>query len=87
MRSAARAFLHVPVFGWFLRDAINGLPDAKYYFIVNLVFLFAGLVYLFGYAFLIIYGLTMTALAMTALIILTASDMLSKKGKPGGGGH
>ncbi|MFG1344061.1 hypothetical protein V5F59_04140 [Xanthobacter autotrophicus DSM 431] len=79
MRSAARAFLHVPVVGWFLKDAIYGLPDAKYYFIANLIFAFACMVYLFGYAFLILYALTATSVAMISLILLTASDMFSKK--------
>lgn len=81
MPSAARAVLRIPVIGWFLKDAIYGLPDAKYYFIANLGFLFAALTYKFGYAFLIIYALTATALAMMALIVLTASDMIANWSK------
>ncbi len=81
MRTATRAVLHVPVFGWLLRDAIYGLPDAKYFFMANLVFAFGYLTYFFGYAFIIIYALTATALAMTALIVLTASDMLATMAK------
>lgn len=81
MRSAARAFLHVPVVGWFLKDAIYGLPDAKYFFMGNLVVVFAALVYLFGYPFLIVYALSATAIALVSLIILTASDLLSQKKK------
>jgi len=79
MRSAARAFLQVPVVGWFLKDAIYGLPDAKYFFIGNLVVVFAAMVYLFGYPFLIVYALSATALALVSLIILTASDLLTQK--------
>lgn len=81
MQAAVRAILHVPVVGWFLRDAIYGLPDAKYYFIGNLAVVFGALVYLFGYPFLIIYALTATALMLVALVILTASDMISRMGK------
>ncbi len=79
MRSAARAFLHVPVIGWFLRDAIYGVPDAKYYFIGNLIFCFGVCVYLFGYPFLIVYALTATAVMLVLLVVLTASDVFSRK--------
>ena len=78
METAARIALRVPVFGWFLKDAIYGAPDAKYFFMANLAVCFAALVYFFGYPFLIIYALTMTALALVSLIILTASDMFRK---------
>lgn len=81
MRTAARAVLHLPVFGWLLRDAIFGLPDARYFFIANMVFAFGYLTYFFGYPFIIIYALTATALAMTALIVLTASDLLANMAK------
>ncbi|MEP9350918.1 hypothetical protein [Xanthobacter sp. KR7-225] len=81
MPAAARVLFRVPVVGWFLKDAVCGLPDAKYYFIANLGFLFAGLTYRFGYAFLIVYGLTATALAMGALIVLTASDLIANWSK------
>ncbi|MFG1349520.1 hypothetical protein [Xanthobacter autotrophicus] len=81
METAARVALRVPVFGWFLKDAIYGAPDAKYYFIANLVVCFAALVYFFGYPFLIIYALTATAVALVSLIILTASDMFRKGGE------
>lgn len=83
MPSAARALLRVPVFGWFLKDAIYGLPDAKYYFTVNLAVFFGALVYLFGYPLLIICALTATAVALVSLVILTATDMVVKKGKGG----
>ncbi|ABS69581.1 hypothetical protein [Xanthobacter versatilis] len=85
METAARVALRVPVFGWFLKDAIYGAPDAKYYFIANLVVCFAALVYFFGYPFLIIYALTATAVALVSLIILTASDMFRKGGEDGVG--
>ncbi|MFG1297790.1 MULTISPECIES: hypothetical protein [Xanthobacter] len=81
MQAVARAFFHVPVVGWLLRDAVHGLPDARYYFIFNLLVLFAALVYFFGYPFLIVSALTATAAMLVTLVILTASDMFSRLGK------
>lgn len=81
MQAVARSLLRIPVLGWFLKDAIYGLPDAKYWFMVNLAFVFVALVYKFGYPFLILYALTATALMMTGLIILTASDLLANLAK------
>ncbi|MFG1318351.1 hypothetical protein [Xanthobacter autotrophicus] len=78
METAARVALRVPVFGWFLKDAIHGAPDAKYYFMANLAVCFVAMIYFFGYPFLIVYALTATAVALVSLIILTASDMFRK---------
>lgn len=87
MQAVARTLLHIPVFGWFLKDAIYGLPDAKYWFMANLAFMFAALVYLFGYPFLIIYGLTATAAMLTFLVYFTAVDLVtSMKARPSVGG-
>ncbi|MDQ0505899.1 hypothetical protein [Xanthobacter agilis] len=86
MQAVARAFFHVPVVGWLLKDAVHGLPDAKYYFIFNLFVAFACLVYAFGYPFLIVSALTATATMLVSLIILTASDMFAQLGKRIGGG-
>lgn len=79
MQAVARSLLHVPVFGWFLKDALYGLPDAKYYFALNLLAFFAGLTYLFGYPFFIACLLAATGVALTTLVLLTATDLLSKK--------
>ena len=35
METAGHAVLRLPVLGWLVRDAIYGLPDAKYYFFAN----------------------------------------------------
>lgn len=82
MSATLRMVYHVPVFGWALKDAINGAPDAKYYFAANLVFAFILLLYLFGYAFLICFALAATALALTTLIMLVAADMFDGKRRP-----
>ncbi|MCK9919114.1 hypothetical protein MXD81_59300 [Microbacteriaceae bacterium K1510] len=79
MELAARTFLRVPVIGWLLRDAIYGLPDAKYYFIGNLFLVFAALVYLFGYPFFICSVLAATAAYLTFLVVFTTSDLFDSK--------
>lgn len=79
MNATLNMFFHVPVVGWLLNDAINGAPDAKYYFAANLVLSFIALLYLFGYAFLISFALTATAAALTTLVFLTAADIFDKQ--------
>ena len=81
MQAVARSLLRFPVVGWFLKDAIYGLPDAKYWFVGNLVFVFAALVYLFGYPFLILYALTATAAMLTFLVYFTAADLVANMKK------
>lgn len=79
MEALSRSFLRIPVLGWFLKDAIYGLPDAKYWFMANIGFVFAALVYKFGYPFLIVCALSATAAALTTLVLLTASDLFARK--------
>lgn len=69
-------FYHVPLVGWLLRDAIEGKPDAKYYFAFNVIVSLGFLLATFGYPLLIGIALTLTASVLTALVILTASDFL-----------
>jgi hypothetical protein len=64
----------VPVVGWLAKDAVQGHPDAKYYFGFNLAAIFAGLVYAFGYPFLITVAVAAAGCALTALVILTSFD-------------
>ena len=71
-----RAFYHVPVVGWLTRDAVRGAPDAKYYYALNIVAVYALLVYLIGYPFLIVTLLTAAALMLSSIVILTASDVI-----------
>jgi hypothetical protein len=66
----------IPVAGWFVRDAVLGPPDAKYYFIANLVALLAGLIWWIGYPLVICIGLTGTVLGLTGLVALTAIDLI-----------
>ncbi len=80
-----QSLYHVPVAGWLVRDAVHGRPDAKYYFIANIVCIFGLLVYEFGYAFLICYALTGAALGLAGLVFLTASDLPSVRPRPAAG--
>lgn len=77
MQAVARTLLRFPIFGWFLKDAIYGLPDAKYWFLGNLAFVFAALVYLIGYPFLIVCALAATAAMLTFLVVFTAADLVA----------
>lgn len=82
MNATLNMFFHVPLVGWLLNDAVNGAPDAKYYFAANLVLSFILLLYLFGYPFLICFALTSTAIVLTTLVFLTAADFFDKKSSP-----
>lgn len=81
MQAVARAFFHVPVVGWLLKDAVCGLPDAKYYFAFNLVVVFWAMVYFFGYPLLIVSALMSTATMLVFLVFLTAADMFTRLGR------
>ena len=75
----AKTIYYVPVFGWLLKDAVKGAPDAKYYFVGNVFVLLAFLVYTFGYPLLIILALTGTASMLTAIVTLTATDLFAQR--------
>lgn len=76
MDTAVRAFYQVPLLGWLAKDAAHGAPDAKYYFLVNILIVYALLVYAIGYPFLIVTALTAAASALTAIVVLTATDLI-----------
>lgn len=76
MDTAIRAFYHVPIVGWLTKDAVHGAPAAKYYFVINILIFYAFLVYLIGYPFVIVTALTATGLALTAIVTLTAVDLI-----------
>ncbi len=75
MTTAAMLY-RVPVLGWFLRDAVEGLPDAKYFFAFNVVVTLALLLWFVGYPVAIGLGLAGTAAAFFVLIALTATDLI-----------
>lgn len=69
-------FYRAPVFGWFLRDAVEGRPDAKYFFAFNLVSVLGLAICLFGYPVVIGLGLFGTFAAFVTLIGLTSIDVI-----------
>lgn len=81
MITAIQHFYRVPLFGWMAKDAIRGAEDAKYYFVFNLVAIFALLVFVLGYPFVISFALLAAASGLTFLVLLTASDAFAK-GRP-----
>jgi prepilin signal peptidase PulO-like enzyme (type II secretory pathway) len=76
--TVARLTFGVPVIGWMLKDALFGYPEAKYYFLFNVVTLLGIAIYLYGYAALIIYALSMTVILFVSLVILTGSDLVEQ---------
>jgi hypothetical protein len=81
MEIAGRTALKTPVFGWMIHDAIHGLPDAKYYFGVNVILLAAVLTYLIGFAFLITVADIAALLAIVFIIYMSAADSFSAAGR------
>ena len=74
MDIALRSFYHVPLLGWMTRDAVEGAPDAKYYFAANVAVLLVALVYGIGYPFVIITAIVAAALMLSAIVLFTAID-------------
>ena len=78
MKYAGQAVLRLPVVGWLLSDAINGLPDARYYFFANCVLVLGVAIYAFGYPLVITLALTAAAVSLALLVYMTAADSFSK---------
>jgi len=81
MTTIARTVFHVPVFGWLLKDAVHGAADAKYYFFGNVLVLLAVLIYWVGYPLLIVLALTATAVTLSMILLLTATDLIDQRGR------
>lgn len=79
MEMAIRAFYQIPLVGWLAKDAARGKPDARYYFFFNIVILYAIMVYIVGYPLLIVTALTATAVMLTSIVALTATDMIENR--------
>ena len=81
MTTIARTVFHVPVFGWLLKDAVHGAADAKYYFFGNVLVLLAVLIYWVGYPLLIVLALTATAVTLSMILLLTATDLIDQRAR------
>jgi hypothetical protein len=81
MGQVARVALRAPIFGWMVDDAIHGQPEAKYYFAFNLVAVYALLVYLVGFPFLVLTADGLAFLALGFIIYMSAADAFSAAGR------
>lgn len=57
------------------KDAVHGAPDAEYYFAANMALVYAALVYLIGYPFVIVTALGAAMLVLLTIVMLTALDV------------
>lgn len=81
MSLTRKTVYRIPLVGWLLKDAVHGAPDAKYYFMWNLLVFVALAVYAFGYPLLIAMCLTAAAAALGMIVVLTASDLFDAKSR------
>ncbi|GAB2184007.1 hypothetical protein LAB1_13160 [Roseibium sp. LAB1] len=58
-----RLLLAVPILNLFLKEALYGAEDAKYWFIANLAMIWAVSIYAFGYPAIILPALTLVPMA------------------------
>ncbi|KPF41184.1 hypothetical protein [Rhizobium sp. AAP43] len=61
----------VPVFGWMLKEAVQGSATAKVLFILNLLMVWILAIVTFGYPAIIIPALTAVPLMFILLILIT----------------
>ncbi len=67
----ARMIYHVPVFGWMLKEAVQGPTTAKVLFILNLLLLWLLAIVTFGYPAIILPALTAVPVMFVLLILIT----------------
>ena len=79
MAQSGSLLSRIPVLGWMVTDALNGRPDAKYWFAFNVAALLIILTWLIGYPFVIVMALLGTFGMMVTILILTAGDLLSRR--------
>ncbi|MFN3721211.1 MAG: hypothetical protein ACK4UW_20140 [Rhizobium rhizophilum] len=61
----------VPLFGWMLKDAMQGPTTAKVLFVVNLLMVWLLAILTFGYAAIIIPALAAVPAMFVVLILIT----------------
>ncbi|WP_077963379.1 hypothetical protein [Ensifer adhaerens] len=67
----ARLVYHVPVFGWMLKEAVQGSQTAKVLFLVNCALIWLLAIVTFGYPAIIIPALTLVPVIFVLLILIT----------------
>lgn len=78
MRALVRAFYYVPVIGWLVKDAVHGSPEARYFFLANMLAALAALIYTFGYPLVITLALIGTGLGLSWVILLSMGDVIER---------
>lgn len=71
LTAAKKLAFSVPVFGWLLKDAVNGGPTALLWFIFNMVASWLVAIYYLGYPAIIIPALIAVPTMFAALIWIT----------------
>jgi hypothetical protein len=61
----------VPVFGWMLKEAVFGGPEAVVLFVINMVAIWLYAIYFFGFPALIIPALCAVPVMFVLLIAIT----------------
>ncbi|MDF8357735.1 hypothetical protein [Ensifer adhaerens] len=67
----ARLVYHVPLFGWMLKEAVQGSQTAKVLFLINCALLWLLAIVAFGYPAIIIPALTLVPVIFVLLIVIT----------------
>jgi hypothetical protein len=61
----------IPLFGWMLKDAVHGPSDSKYWFIADMLMLWALAIIFFGYPAIIIPALTAVPIMLALIVMIT----------------
>lgn len=77
MNLALRVAARLPLLGPALRDAVGGKANGFYLLLAYGALALVGLVYRFGYPFLIVTLLAATAACLLLLLVLTAGDVVT----------
>ena len=67
----ARLVYHVPVFGWMLKEAVQGSQTAKVLFLINCALIWLLDIIAFGYPAIIIPALILVPVIFVLLILIT----------------
>lgn len=67
----AEIIYRVPLFGWMLKEAIQGPTTAKVLFVVNVLLLWVLAIVTFGYPAIIIPALSAVPIMFVLLILIT----------------
>lgn len=67
----ARLVYNVPIFGWMLKEAVQGSQTAKVLFLINCALIWLLAIIAFGYPAIIITALALVPAVFVVLILIT----------------